>query len=797
MKEFNIEEPASGAVRMDKQSRRDSLPAWTQDLPSGITDRLCRLNKQAFNNLCQIGVEHWNSLAQSVSNSLYNAGFSKEEMRKILQASGDAYKDEVASRDIEKAIAKALKKSKTSRSGKKGWPETDTQAVTSLIEKSEIKTVETLVDAFSCETKTPTKILQELFPGDPLLCLTRVKKSAGKTQKLSEWKKARLKGKNFIVPSPMKALMGKNLDGKISPRCKDNTGPRKYLVIDFDHAPHDNQATIISHLATIAPLVMVLNTGNRSLHAWFRCDEESENDRRRFMDYAVSLGADSSLWTECQLVRCPGGTHDKTGNPHKVLIFRPADVDLESWHLNLIPEISTTKATCSTPPPTDAKRFTPESVFYASETGGYYVDIKNAGGRFYRHYSRNRPIKAGIDRHFSAQGYDLDDRKGMIAEAMNDVEIDRAVDWAGELAGHKRGLLEYKGRGFLVTAGPKIYESKQGVFPLILSVIEQAFPNPDAKAVFLGWLSGGVEAVKAQTHHPAPMLVLAGPPKAGKSLLAYIAKSVLGGRAANPMISWTGTLPWNDDLLGSELLLIDDSVASTDPRARKEFGARFKEAIYAGDVAIHTRRKSSISLRPVWRVMVCCNETPENLSIIPPLEDGIEDKIALLKVNPVEPPMPTQTPEGREAFSKALLHEMPFFMRFLEKVEVPAELRDSRSGVKAWQDPDLLSDITAISPEKNLENLLSTAIQQRSLLGEDGEKWLSATEIDQALKNRNSPTAGQAQTLLKFHANCGTYLSKLSKQGSLFVQGTKKLHGITHYKILRPEGLRPANDIFE
>jgi len=145
---------------------------------------------------------------------------------------------------------------------------------------------------------------------------------------------------------------------------------------------------------------------------------------------------------------------------------------------------------------------------------------------------------------------------------------------------------------------------------------------------------------------------LAGPAGAGKSLIAHITRQALGGRSANPMTAWTGRLPWNDNLIAAELLLIDDSVASTDPRARKAFGAYFKEAIHAGNVTINTRRKTSFDLRPVWHVMVCCNETPENLSVIPPLEDGIEDKIILLKVAPIKTPMPACTVEE-------ILHHRP------------------------------------------------------------------------------------------------------------------------------------------
>jgi hypothetical protein len=255
------------------------------------------------------------------------------------------------------------------------------------------------------------------------------------------------------------------------------------------------------------------------------------------------------------------------------------------------------------------------------------------------------------------------------------------------------------------------------------------------------------------------------------------------------MTAWTGKLPWNDNLLASELLLIDDSVSSTDPRARKAFGSHFKEAIYASDVSINTRRKSSIELRPVWRVMVCCNETPENLSVIPPLEDGIEDKIILLKVSRVTTPMPACSTEEKSVFREALSAELPAFLNYLESIVVPDHLSDAnaRSGVTAWKDQELLEAITEISPEKRLENLLSLAIAKGFFAMAPGESnWMPAAEVQSILQNRETPTHSQAQELLRYHATCGTYLSTLRKKGSPFVTGAKVVNGTNNYQITRP-----------
>jgi len=151
----------------------------------------------------------------------------------------------------------------------------------------------------------PEEVIDRLFPGDPLLCLG-ARKDRFRTAAREEWR-----GKEhlheLIVPSPMSALTGTNKNGKSSKRCLDNTGPRRFLVFEFDSGTQDEQAAIILHLAAKMPLVMVLFSGGKSLHAWFLCEGLDDGILRPFMDYAVRLGADRATWSRCQMVRFPGG----------------------------------------------------------------------------------------------------------------------------------------------------------------------------------------------------------------------------------------------------------------------------------------------------------------------------------------------------------------------------------------------------------------------------------------------------------------------------------------------------------
>lgn len=403
-------------------------------------------------------------------------------------------------------------------------------------------------------------------------------------------------------------------------------------------------------------------------------------------------------------------------------------------------------------------QFTPEQTFYHSETGRFLVDV----GTHYRCYSRRTPVRAGLARWFAERKSDDPDEDAKAALAA--IELDRAVDWVGSIAGHLRGLHRIDGQAFLVPDQPNLPHPVKGAFPTITSILDQAFgADGEQLEVFLGWLAHGCEAVRLGQHSPAPMLVLAGPAGAGKSLIAeLVVGGSLGGRIANPHVAWTGLLPWNDDLVGSELLLIDDSVASTDRRARREFAARFKEAIYAPKVRLMKRNHSSISLRPVWRVLVCCNEAPDDLRIIPPIDEGLGDKVAMLRVAPVKLDFDCSTAAGKRALQQTVAAELPAFAQALDKYRAPKELADTRSGVRAWRHPDLERAIWELCEEAILGELLQTAFQHGILEGP--EVTITAAELERKLKG--SSLQGQCNGLLKYPSACGSYLARLAQAHS-------------------------------
>ena len=164
------------------------------------------------------------------------------------------------------------------------------------------------------------EIIDALFPSDSLLCCGASSMSFS-TRPRSEWR-GKLARLQLIVPSPMSAVTGKTKDGRESQHTLSNTAPRRFLVVEQDSGTPDEQTSVLVHLTKFAPLALAVHSGSKSIHGWFYCEGTPEEHLRRFMNYAVSLGADRATWTRSQFVRMPDGTRDN-GNRQSVYFFNP------------------------------------------------------------------------------------------------------------------------------------------------------------------------------------------------------------------------------------------------------------------------------------------------------------------------------------------------------------------------------------------------------------------------------------------------------------------------------------------
>jgi hypothetical protein len=201
-------------------------------------------------------------------------------------------------------------------------------------------------------------LLRVLFPDrKTLLCVGNDESSV-----VVKYRDAELHPENlqFIVPNGMTSFTGRNKEGFISVRTLSNTGPRRFLVIEFDfsyfdrsgqipthwhdtldrlHAmgrtPQDMCASLLSELsmseqaAGVCRLALVVFSANKSLQGWFYVAGKTDQELRPFFTLAVTLGADRAMWNRHQLCRMPGGLRisgeagEQRGRRQEIYFFDP------------------------------------------------------------------------------------------------------------------------------------------------------------------------------------------------------------------------------------------------------------------------------------------------------------------------------------------------------------------------------------------------------------------------------------------------------------------------------------------
>ncbi len=297
-------------------------------LPSGVLDKICLLSTHSIRALAA-PPEKYNSQRELFRDAarLHQAGLFDSEIEAVLRTRFVDYYRVISTREFDRAIGNSKACPPQISRSEPTWPRPNPGRIAD-IRRNGIS-LEGLKQLFPAKLGThgPSTegIIDALFPGKPWLCCG-ASTSQFATLRREEWR-GQLSGLQFIVPSPMSKKWGctKDTPPKRSQHTLGNTGPRHYLVIEFDQGTFDNQAAILWHLhqrTAHDPLILAVMSGGKSLHGWFRCQGISEARLRGFTRYTATLGADPTTWTRSQFVRMPDGLRSN-GERQEVVFFNP------------------------------------------------------------------------------------------------------------------------------------------------------------------------------------------------------------------------------------------------------------------------------------------------------------------------------------------------------------------------------------------------------------------------------------------------------------------------------------------
>jgi len=419
------------------------------------------------------------------------------------------------------------------------------------------------------------------------------------------------------------------------------------------------------------------------------------------------------------------------------------------------PNVDTATITAS-----PAQKQAHEVYFDFNRRGSYWTRNAHGGWIMMNETQVSRKLRAsGVSRNRpdGCQVSPLDERLLDIQERFD-------VHYAGPLAGYRAGIYTVGEKRILVTESPRLVPPVQGDWPILAKLIAGLLVDGDCdqRPYFYGWLKVAVEALAKGGIRPGQTLALCGPKDCGKSLLQNLLTVLLGGRSAKPYQFMAGQTTFNADLFEAEHLQIEDDQSSTDIRARRNFGTSIKALCVNDTQRLHDKgRRAFNGLRPFWRVTITVNDEPENLMVLPPLDDSLEDKLMLLRAFRRPMPMPTDSNEERDAFMATLRGELPAFVHFLMTWVIPEELRSNRFGVTHYHHPELVEAIDSLAPEQKLLLLLDGELFTTPAAG----PWHgTAAELEMRLTGMDSRCAHEARKLLSWSTACGVYLGRLAKR---------------------------------
>ena len=360
------------------------------------------------------------------------------------------------------------------------------------------------------------------------------------------------------------------------------------------------------------------------------------------------------------------------------------------------------------------------------------------------------------------------------------------IDHAQPVAGYSTGVYALEaGRRMLVTDSPYIIKPREGRWDTIKTLILEQL-GEDQATYFFGWLKMGYQSLRDGSFMPGQAFALAGPKNCGKTFVQdHIITPILGGRDAKPYQYMVGITQFNSDLFKGEHLIISDENPLTDINSRRAFGSKIKDLIVNPGQRLHPKHRDPIMVRPFWRLSISVNDEPENLMMLPPLDDSMRDKLMLLRVD--MPRCLPQTAAERLPFMAKIRAELPHFVHFLvNEFEVPENLQCGRFGITYYHNPTLAESINDLSPESHLLQLIDEHMFNRPIVDE----WKGTSgNLMEELKQCGISVAEEIRKLCQTSIVCGRYLTRLAGSKTPSIEGrvsSRKLHGNRIYTIQPP-----------
>ena len=745
-----------------------------QALPENLRDRARKLPKGKEYTVLDLkpeGAGH-NASLLSIAATCFRMGVSFDDTLEHLQEcyAKDRIDYDSAPKRAVQRVWKAdgdLSKLVSSNEDGEGLPDAKDEM---LLRFRRMQTSEVLELSPDKITTSALEVVKAIFNSNDIINIQHTGREFGTLVKVGNIEnfltenKSNLTDYRFLNPSTFKNIAGianPNDGNKISTRCNANVKKRKYMLLEMD-SKEPEQAERFNHFATLmakfAPLTMAVDTGGKSVHYWFDASEVSPAMRRQFFTIACIHGADKTMGVLSQIARMPNTPASDEGRSPQRLIYYdpngkkwPEPGNCKTWNLKEFEKSIV-----------EAKQL---DYFYLPKGGFPYWTRDNSERWIQLNHSSLKVELAmrGI-RTTAMEGEAITPADERVSSIQRDKNIESALKGA---SGRHSGFYIENGQRFLVLKSPHIIKAKKGNFNIIHEFLSGFFCFEQKQLdIFCGWLAASMkdfrnDGKRQSKWTPAQMLHIIGAPNSGKTLLLVnILSKCFGGRTA-ACDSLFKAFPdmHNSEMFEAELLSLDDSpVLETGYQFRQTFGERIKTYTVGMGGAYRGMFQDRVTIKPWWRFVRMMNSEPQTLATLPPLDEGVEDKLIFLMTQPLSNWCPDSiVPGWYDRTARAIADELPGFIHYLlEEFVLPDNAKDpnNRFPVASFKHPLITDEIYEGSPEQYLlyrfDNDAFGSLFCDSMDDDKPQEWLGSGDTLYDLLS----TIGTRRTQERFRKAC-------------------------------------------
>jgi hypothetical protein len=435
--------------------------------------------------------------------------------------------------------------------------------------------------------------------------------------------------------------------------------------------------------------------------------------------------------------------------------------------------------------------------FAASKTQELLENTYYDGLRFYTKNESGKWVeweKGDFSQKLRTKGFDPGKSKGATCSELDLAEImvkeQRRVEYARKLVHFPKGVTTWRGRKFLNMGAPEpvqpapplgapmSWEDGNAHFPLIKGVMDSFFTDDDGEDKYnqrihlFAWLRqfyiSGLECRPTQ----GQVIVIAGPPNKGKSLLSDGIIGGLMGGCEDGTDHFVENSRWTANIAESPVIYIGDGLATADNRKKDNFSNLIKK--YSANGTMRLNQKFSKEGDVPWfgRIIVSCNDDSESLQILPNMDISNREKVSLFKTSDVQYPFPE-----RHQIDKALARELPFFGRFLLDWKPPEYTQAvvKRFGTEHFHHPELFS----AAQQQGLSGLLTEFLREfieldkNSCAGKRSQWRGTSSELYNAMSMVNPQLLREFKTVRSFQ----TILGQVRNRGAVRMAADRKGYG--------------------